>query len=68
VTLDVELLGSETDPWGGLRVGFEAKTSISRKDWGIDFNIPMDGGRLLIGDRIDITIAVEAVLQEQPTA
>jgi polyisoprenoid-binding protein YceI len=49
-------------------VGFEAKTSISRKDWGIDFNIPMDGGRLLIGDRIDITIAVEAVLQEQPTA
>jgi polyisoprenoid-binding protein YceI len=68
VTLDVELLGSETDPWGGMRVGFEGTTSISRKDWGVDFNIPMDGGRLLIGDKIDITIAVEAVLEEQPAA
>lgn len=44
----------ETDPWGGARVGFEGSTSISRKDWGIDFNIPSDSGRLLVGDRIEI--------------
>jgi polyisoprenoid-binding protein YceI len=67
VVLDVEFLGTESDPWGGTRAGFEGTTTISRKDWGIDFNIPMDGGRLLIGDKIDITIAVEAVL-EQGTA
>jgi polyisoprenoid-binding protein YceI len=65
VTLDVEVLGTETDPWGGSRVGLEGTTSISRKDFGVDFNIPMDGGRLLIGDKIDITVTVEAVLQEQ---
>jgi polyisoprenoid-binding protein YceI len=70
VTLDVEVLGSEGDPWGGTRVGFEGTTSISRKDFGVDFNIPLDGGRLMIGDKIDIIIGIEAVLQqdETPTA
>jgi polyisoprenoid-binding protein YceI len=67
VTVDVEVLGSETDPWGGLRVGFEGTTQILRKDFGIDFNIPLDGGRLMIGDRIDISITVEAVLQQDAT-
>ncbi len=65
VTLDVEYFGSETDPWGGTRIGFEGTAQISRKDFGVDFNIPMDGGRLLIGDKIDITVAVQAVLQEE---
>ena len=68
VTLDVEVLGTESDPWGGTRVGFEGTGSISRKEFGIDFNIPMDGGRLLIGDKIDITVTVEAVLQENTPA
>jgi polyisoprenoid-binding protein YceI len=68
VTLDVEVLGSESDPWGGLRVGFEGTTQILRKDFGIDFNIPLDGGRLMIGDKIDITVTVEAVLQQDATA
>ncbi|HSJ21048.1 MAG TPA: YceI family protein [Nocardioidaceae bacterium] len=65
VTLDVEYLGSETDPWGGTRAGFEGTTQISRKEWGVDFNIPMDGGRFLVGDKIDITVAVQAVLQQE---
>jgi polyisoprenoid-binding protein YceI len=70
ITLDVEVLGSEGDPWGGTRVGFEGTTSISRKDFGVDFNIPLDGGRLMIGDKIDIIIGIEAVLEQDqaPTA
>ena len=68
VTLDVEVLGSENDPWGGTRVGFEGTTQITRKDYGIDFNIPLDGGRLMIGDKIDITINVEAVLEQGESA
>jgi polyisoprenoid-binding protein YceI len=64
VTLDVEVLGVEGDPWGGTRIGFEGTTTISRKSFGVDFNIPLDGGRLMIGDRIDITITGEAVLQQ----
>ena len=65
VTLDVEFLGTDTDPWGGTRAGFEGTTEISRKEWGVDFNIPMDGGRLLVGDKISITIAAQAVLQQE---
>ena len=64
VTLDVEVLGTDSDPWGGTRVGFEGTATISRKEFGVDFNIPMDGGRLLIGDKIDITISAQAVLQQ----
>ena len=64
VTLDVEVLGSESDPWGGTRAGFEGTATISRKEFGVDFNVPMDGGRLLVGDKIDITISAQAVLQQ----
>ncbi len=65
VTVDVEYFGTDTDPWGGTRAGFEGTTQISRKEWGVDFNIPMDGGRLLVGDKIDITVSVQAVLQQE---
>ena len=65
VTLDVEYFGSQTDPWGGTRAGFEGTTEISRKEFGVDFNIPMDGGRLLIGDKVSINISVQVVLQQE---
>ncbi|MGN6161577.1 MAG: YceI family protein [Marmoricola sp.] len=63
VELDVEFLGEDKDPWGGTRIGFEASTEINRKDFGIDFNIPLDGGKLLVGDKVNITLAIQAVLQ-----
>jgi polyisoprenoid-binding protein YceI len=62
VELDVEFLGIDTDPWGGQRIGFEATTEISRKDYGVDFNIPLDGGKLLVGDKVSISLSVQAVL------
>ena len=36
-------------------------TSIDRKDFNVTFNVPLDGGKLLIGDKVDITLAIEAV-------
>jgi polyisoprenoid-binding protein YceI len=64
VELDVEFLGIGQDPWGGQRLGFEATTTINRKDWGVDFNIPLDGGKVLIGDKVTVHLAVEAVLAQ----
>jgi len=64
VELDVEFLGIDTDPWGGRRIGFEANTEINRKDFGVDFNIPLDGGKLLVGDKVSITLSIQAVLQQ----
>ena len=64
VELEVEFLGIGQDPWGGQRLGFEATTTINRKDWGVDFNIPLDGGKVLIGDKVTVHLAVEAVLSQ----
>ena len=63
VELETEFLGEGGDPWGGTRVGIEATTEISRKEFGIDFNIPLEGGKVMVGDRISIHINAEAVLQ-----
>lgn len=63
VELEVDLLGVEQNAYGQTVAGFEARTSISRKDWGIDFNIPLEGGKLLIGDKVDITLDIQAALQ-----
>lgn len=64
VTLALELNGFAPDPWGNTRVGFSATTSISRKDFDIDFNIPMDGGGVVVGDKIQVNLEIEAVLQK----
>ncbi len=61
VDLAAEFLGVEVDAFGATRLGAEATTSIDRRDFGVTFNIPLDGGKLLIGDKIDITLAIEAV-------
>ena len=63
VDLDLEFNGVSPDPWGGTRAGFSASTEISRADFGIEFNIPMDGGGVVVGDKIKISLEVEAVLQ-----
>ena len=63
VVLDLEFNGVHPDPWGGTRSGFSATTEISRKDFGVDFEIPMDGGGVVVGDKITVGLEVEAVLQ-----
>ena len=63
VELNVEFLGEGGDPWGGTRIGVEGTTEISRKAFGIDFNVPLDGGKVMIGDKISVNIAGEFVLQ-----
>jgi polyisoprenoid-binding protein YceI len=63
VTLTVEVNGFGPDAWGGTRVGFSATTEISRGDFGVDTNMPLDGGGVVVGDKINISVEVEAVLQ-----
>jgi polyisoprenoid-binding protein YceI len=50
-------------PFGDSRVGLSARGEISRKDFGITFDIPLDGGGVGIGDRVQIALEIEAVLQ-----
>jgi polyisoprenoid-binding protein YceI len=61
VVLDVEYGGRIRDPFGHERVGFSGRTTISRKAFGITFNESLAGGGLIVGDKLEILIEVEAV-------
>jgi polyisoprenoid-binding protein YceI len=63
VTLDVEYLGHVADPWGGQRAIFTAAGTVNREDWGLTWNMPLDGGGLLVSREIRIEIEFEAVLE-----
>jgi polyisoprenoid-binding protein YceI len=63
VTLELELNGFGPDAYGGTRAGFSAKTEISRKEYGVDIDMPMDGGGVVVGDKISVELEIEAVLR-----
>src|SRR5262249_13286560 len=61
VVLKAELSGTVADPWGGQRVGFTLATSIDRKDFGVSWNQALDHGGVAVGDKVEITIEIEAI-------
>lgn len=63
VTVDFELTGAESDPWGDFRVGFEGKVTINRKDWGVSWNAALEGGGVLVGEKVTLELDVAAVRQ-----
>lgn len=63
VTLDVEVFGQEEDPFGNTRVGFEANTKINRKDFGVDFQAPLNSGGVLVSEQITIEVEGSAIKQ-----
>src|SRR4051812_19902111 len=63
VVLEVTYEGSGKDPWGGERAGFAASTSIDRKDFGLEWNKALETGGLLVGERVELTLEIEAVKQ-----
>jgi polyisoprenoid-binding protein YceI len=63
VILKLELNGFGPDAYGGTRAGFSGKTEISRKEYGVDIDMPMDGGGVVVGDKITVELEIEAVLR-----
>jgi polyisoprenoid-binding protein YceI len=61
VVVDVEGGDTVKDPWGGVRTGYSAKTSISRKDFGLTWNVALETGGIVVGDKIEINLEVEAI-------
>lgn len=61
VTFEVETFGIEEDAYGALRLGFQATTTIDRAAFGIDFNMPIKTGGVMISNEIDIEINGSAV-------
>lgn len=65
VTFDLEFNGISDDPWGGVRAGVEARTEVNRKDFGLTWNVAVESGGVLVGERVQLTLDIELV---QPTS
>ena len=64
VVLDVsDVTPPIKDPMGKTRAGAQASTKIDRKDFGINWSKVIDGGGLMVGDEVTISIDVEATTQ-----
>ncbi len=70
VVLDVQYLGTATDPWGMKHAHFSGMTTIDRRDWGLEWNQALDTGGVLAGWKVKLDFEVELVnvLQEQPAS
>lgn len=60
VELALEFAGVNPGMGNGPVAGFEASTVINRKDFGIDIEMPLEGGGVVVGDKITITLEIEA--------
>jgi polyisoprenoid-binding protein YceI len=61
VTIEFESTGSARDPFGNLRIGFEGRTTISRKDFGLTWNAALETGGVLVSDKIKLDFDISAI-------
>ena len=59
VEFDLEFGGVATDPWGNTKAGVEATTEINRKDFGLEWNVALEGGGVLVSEKIKVKLDVQ---------
>lgn len=62
VTLDFQFLGISTDPWGNAKAAFSASTEVEREQWGLTWNVPLEGGGVLVSRTIKLEIEAQAAM------
>jgi polyisoprenoid-binding protein YceI len=65
VELEAEQLGIGKDPWGNVKAAFEAKTSVDRRDFGLKWNQALETGGVLVGEKVEISLEIQAVKAQQ---
>lgn len=63
VTLQVEIDGVARDPWGGERLSLTARGEIDREDFGLTWNVALEGGGVLVSKKVVLEIEAQAVRQ-----
>jgi polyisoprenoid-binding protein YceI len=63
VTFDLEFGGVGKDPWGNTRAGFTVTGTINRKDFGMAYNAVLETGGIMVGEKVNIELDIEATLQ-----
>ena len=64
VSFALEANGFGPDSYGGTRAGFSATTTINRNDFGVDIAMPLDGGGVVVSDKVEVTLEIEGVLRQ----
>jgi len=64
VRLEGEYLGTAKDLLGKIRAGFTARGVLNRKDFGLTWNKALETGGVLVGDKVNLVIEVEGILQK----
>ncbi len=67
VVLEAEFAGTGKDPWGNERAGFAARATLDRRDYGLTWNAALEAGGVLVGEKVEITIELEAVKKAAAT-
>ncbi|MFH5821766.1 YceI family protein [Georgenia sp. AZ-5] len=68
VAIPIEMLGVERDPSGNLRAGFEGTRRINRRDYGLEWNMALDAGGVLVSEKITLEFEISAVKVEEGAA
>ncbi len=61
VALEADFAGTAKDPWGHERAGFSARASLDRREFGLVWNAALETGGVLVGEKVEIAIELEAV-------
>jgi polyisoprenoid-binding protein YceI len=61
VDVEFEYTGSATDPFGNHRVGIEGSVQINRKDFGVSWNAALEGGGVLVSEKVTLELEVSAI-------
>jgi polyisoprenoid-binding protein YceI len=61
VTVDFEYTGTAVDPFGNTRLGLEGKTTVNRKDWGVNWNAALEAGGVLVSEKVTLEFEVSAI-------
>jgi len=61
VSFDLEFTGAARDPFGNDRVGFEGSVVVNRKEWGVNWNAPLEAGGVLVSEKVTLEFEVSAI-------
>ncbi len=61
VSVDFEYTGSAVDPYQNRRIGLEGKTTVNRKDWGVNWNAALEAGGVLVSEKVTLEFEVSAI-------
>lgn len=65
ITIPLELGGVMVDAFGAVRAGFEGSRRVNRRDYGLEWNMPLDKGGVLVSEKIDLEFEISLVKQDQ---